>query len=206
MRTGLIILMLVMLAGASAWATNIDPYDEEEQYVWSENVGWIDAKANGDGMEVTSGKVMGYLWSSSVGWINLYPRSSDPAVGVKNDGQGNLSGLAWGENVGWINFDPKVPNSKVDYGVKIDADGYFSGWAWGENIGWINFNSASLAPYGARVCIVKLEDLERFASQWLRSGYIYAADLNRDYQVDFADFALFAKLWLDYCPCDWGLK
>jgi hypothetical protein len=110
----------------------IDPEDNDSQYAWGENVGWINLKpSQGPGVNVTDTVVTGYAWGENIGWINLHPANHG---GVTNDGAGNLSGFAWGENVGWINFAP------TGAGVKVDPlTGAFSGKAWGENIGWINF-------------------------------------------------------------------
>lgn len=199
-------ISVTLLLSAGAFASNIDPYDEQQQFVWSENVGWIDMEAAGHGALVTRDNLTGYLWSGSIGWINLFPKSEDPGVGIRNDGKGNLSGLAWSENAGWINFAPRVPGSRADYGVKIGPDGTFSGWAWGENIGWINFNTIQFKDFGARVCVVTLDDLARFADQWLRSGYYYAADLDHNKQVDLADFDRFVQTWQTFCPDGWTLK
>ena len=116
-------------------AENIDPSNSGFQYLYAENVGWLNAKPQiGSGVHVSGSKLTGYIWGENIGWINLSPAGS---IGVSNDGNGNLSGYAWGENVGWINFAPTFG------GVNIDPHtGVFSGYAWGENIGWIALNSA----------------------------------------------------------------
>lgn len=122
-----LIVLILLLFPLSAFAKNIDPYNEGYQYAWGENVGWINFEpSRGPGVTVTNTGLSGYAWGENIGWINLSPTTG----GVLNDGSGNLSGYAWGENVGWINFN----------GVKINpSTGMFSGYAWGENIGWINF-------------------------------------------------------------------
>jgi hypothetical protein len=110
---------------------NIDPDDDDSQFAWGENAGWINFQpVYGPGVNVTDTDLSGLAWAENFGWLNLSPSSA----GVVNDGYGNLSGYAWGENMGWVNFSP------AGAGVVIDpATGVFSGYAWGENIGWINF-------------------------------------------------------------------
>jgi len=132
-----IIFSLVLLLFCSAvYAENIDPNDNDSQYAYGENVGWLNAEPSGDevpgpGVDVTDSALTGYMWCENIGWINLSPVNYG---GVSNDGSGNLSGYAWSENAGWINFAPLYAV------VTIDPDtGEFSGFAWGENIGWINF-------------------------------------------------------------------
>ncbi|MBC8232092.1 hypothetical protein H8E77_21300 [bacterium] len=128
-----ILAVVLLLLGSVGYVENIDPYDDNSQYAYGENVGWLNLEPGGDGgpgVEVGDSALTGYIWGENIGWINLSPTYG----GVVNDGTGNLSGYAWGENVGWINFAP------MGGGVTIDpATGEFSGYAWGENIGWINF-------------------------------------------------------------------
>jgi hypothetical protein len=185
--------MILFFAGLLR-AENIDPYGDESQYAYGENVGWLNFQpSTGDGVHVSSTELSGYVWAENIGWVNLSPASYG---GVVNDGAGNLSGYAWGENVGWINFDPS------NGGVSIDADGYFDGWAWGENIGWIQFNSAE--SWSVTTCVVTLEDLQNFASYWLSSAA--DADLYLDGTVNLPDFAVLAQYWQTFCPDGWQLK
>jgi len=183
-------------------AENIDPYETGAQYSWSENTGWLNFEPNtGSGVHVYSDRLEGFVWGENIGWINLSPATYG---GVSNDGAGNLSGYAWGENVGWINFDPNYPLEPKNNPtrVRINADGKFSGWAWGENIGWIKFDSAQV--HTAMVCIVGLDDLHNFATDWLTTAP--AANLDGSGDVDTLDLGIFASYWLDYCPNNWGLK
>ena len=121
--------VMLILACTAFGFENIDPDDEDAQYAWAENVGWLNLEpSQGPGVTVADLAVTGYIWAENIGWINLSPASYG---GVANDGSGNLSGYAWGENVGWINFNPTYG------GVTIDPEGTIDGWAWGENIGWI---------------------------------------------------------------------
>lgn len=109
----------------------IDPENNDSQYAWGENVGWINfAPSQCPGVNVTDAGLFGYAWGENIGWINLSPATG----GVVNDGAGNLSGYAWGENVGWINFAPTGGGVTINPTTEV-----FSGYAWGENIGWINF-------------------------------------------------------------------
>ena len=136
----LIISVMIGTGVVTARAENIDPDNDNSQYAYGENVGWLNFEPNGnggDGAEVTDSQVTGYVWAENIGWINLSPSSYG---GVANDGAGNLSGYAWGENVGWINFAP------TGGGVTIGTDGVFDGWAWGENIGGIHLKNLAI-PY-----------------------------------------------------------
>lgn len=197
-----VLWLLFMFCAAFVSAENIDPYNIDEQYGWSENTGWFNAEpSTGDGMHVTDSQIFGWIWGENIGWINLSPSTYG---GVLNDGAGNLSEFAWGENVGWINFDPDVPGDTANvYKVSINSDGKFSGWAWGENIGWIHFDQTQ--SWTVRACIVTLEDLTNFASYWLQFGSV-SANLDGTGSVDMADYAIFASWWQDYCPEDWPLK
>ena len=136
-----VVVVALFLATNVVIAENIDPYNDDSQYAYGENAGWLNAEPGGeggDGVEVDDSELTGYIWGENIGWINLSPTTFG---GVNNDGSGNLSGYAWGENVGWINFNP------TNGGVTIDANGNFNGWAWGENIGWIHFKSESPVAY-----------------------------------------------------------
>ena len=126
--------ILIVFAGGIACAENIDPANNNSQYTYGENVGWLNGEPNtGLGVHVSDNKLTGYIWGENIGWIHLNPSGYG---GVSNNGKGSLSGYAWAENVGWINFAP------THGGVVIDADtGLFSGDAWGENIGWVRFAS-----------------------------------------------------------------
>ena len=197
------VAMAVLALAPVAPAENIDPNEDDLQYAYGENVGWLNFEPNLPnpkvGTTVTSDKLTGLIWAENIGWINLSPTMYG---GVSNDGAGNLSGYAWAENVGWLNFNPVVPGDSTRYGVTIDTDGNFDGWAWGENIGWINFG---LNDYYVVACKVKFEDLANFVDNWLDSGPV-PGDLNSTGNVDFDDYSIFASYWLDYCPDDWLLK
>ena len=204
----------VLLLGTVSvgFAENIDPNEDNSQYAWGENVGWLNFETStGDGAQVASDKLTGYVWAENIGWINLSCENTDYCgtvdFGVTNDGAGNLSGYAWSENAGWISFscDNMASCRKVDYGVTIDFDGNFSGYAWGENIGWINFDSADLYGYGVLACKVNYIDLGNFVDDWLESGTV-PGNLNDDRDVDFKDYSIIASYWLSYCPDDWLLK
>jgi hypothetical protein len=129
----------LLALGAPALAENIDPEDGDQQWLWGENVGWINASPLGflgNGMQIDDLAVSGWLYGENIGWISLscVNTGSCAAVdyGVVNDGFGNLSGYAWGENVGWINFGPLFSGLYVN-----PLTGAISGSAWGENVGWI---------------------------------------------------------------------
>ena len=124
-----IILFILFLIISGVHAENVDPYESDEQFGYSENTGWLNAEPDaGDGMHIESDKVTGFVWGENIGWINLHCENNGTcgtvSYGVVNDGAGNLSGYAWAENVGWINFDPDVPGDTTNqYKVTIDTDG-----------------------------------------------------------------------------------
>ena len=138
--------VVLLLSCSTGYAENIDPNDDDSQYAWAENVGWLNFEPLGDGgpgVEVGDATLTGYIWGENVGWISLSCENTGSCdvvdYGVANDGCGNLSGFSWGENIGWLNFSP------IEGGVTIDpSTGEFSGYAWGENIGWVNFVPAEI--------------------------------------------------------------
>ncbi len=163
----------VSIAGA---AENIDPNDDDSQFAYGENIGWVNFEPNlaepNVGANVTDDYLTGFVWAENIGWINLDPNDADPNTGIKNDGTGLLTGLAWGENVGWINFSPTVAGDPNRYGVTISGNGTFDGWAYGENIGWIHFQATAPVSYRVRTlwataCQVDYGDLAEFSRQWL---------------------------------------
>jgi hypothetical protein len=201
------VVLIIHTASISAVAENIDPYEDDSQYGWGENIGWInfepDVAGPNPGAQVSGDKLTGLIWAENIGWINLSPTTYG---GILNDGNGNLSGYAWGENVGWINFDPEVTGDANDYGVKIDSEGNFSGWAWGENIGWINFNDTDLFGYAPVVCVVNFDDLANLADDWLASGSSLPGDLDKSGEIEFSDYGMLAEKYRDFCPEGWKLK
>jgi len=207
-----ITVMILLLITIKVNAENIDPYNDDSQYAYGENVGWLNFEPNipadpcDYGVTVSDTGLTGFIWAENIGWINLDPNDVDPNTGITNDGTGLLSGLAWSENVGWIKFDPEVPGDPNHYGVTIDHEGNFDGWAWGENIGWINFNSAQLFDKGVRACKVGFDDLANFVDDWLATDPISPANLISPDGVDGTDYAVFASRWRDFCPTGWPLK
>lgn len=209
----LISAVWVLLCCGNLFAENIDPYNDDSQYAYGENIGWLNFDPNitnpNAGAQVSSENMTGFIWAENIGWISLSCQNTQSCgtvnYGVTNDGAGNLSGYAWAENVGWINFNPNVLGDSSDYGVTIDFDGNFSGYAWGENIGWINFDSTDLYGYGVLACKVSYIDLGNFVDDWLESGNV-PGNLNDDRDVDFEDYSILASYWLGYCPDDWPLK
>jgi hypothetical protein len=176
----------VLLFCGVGFAENIDPDDEDSQYAYGENVGWLNAEPQGNGgpgVEVGAAELTGYIWAENIGWISLSCQNTgscaEVAYGAEKDCIGKLSGYAWSENTGWISFSCKNTDScgNVDYGVWIDpATGEFSGKAWGENIGWITFRSA-----GAEWFWVKTSNL---------------ADINRDSKYNAFDINMFRNYFM----------
>lgn len=209
-----VVCLSTLLMASFAAAENIDPLNDGSQYTYGENVGWANFEymipefIETGGATVSDQNLTGYIWAENIGWINLSPIYG----GVSNDSTGMLSGYAWGENIGWINFNPKVPGDTNHYGVTIDHQGNFDGWAWGENIGWIHFRSFSpFAYYKVQTswitsCVVDLDDLGRFAQDWLDSGAQFAGDLDGSGQVDFRDYSELSNLWMELCSPGWPLK
>jgi len=149
--------VLLLLFCSDGYAENIDPNDDDTQYAYGENVGWLNAEPNGDGgdgVEVTDADLTGYIWVENIGWVSLSCENTSSCgtvdYGVANDGRGNLSGYAWGENVGWISFccENTASCGTVNYGVKIYPSGQFRGYAWGENVGWVSLKSTGAIPFG----------------------------------------------------------
>ena len=54
-------------------------------------------------------------------------------------------------------------------------------------------------------CIVGMDDLFNFSSQWLTSGVGSAADLDASQEVNMIDFVILASYWMDLCPALWPL-
>ncbi|MHC4618135.1 MAG: dockerin type I domain-containing protein [Planctomycetota bacterium] len=220
-----IVAFLTLLASwtALASAENIDPNDDDSQYAYGENVGWLNFEPNlagpNVGATVTDYNLTGFIWAENIGWINLSPAAYG---GVLNDGAGNLSGCAWAENVGWINFDPNVAADPNHYGVTIDGDGNFDGWAWGENIGWIHLRSAAPVAYGVTTSWtsgypacwgyltqchgdadntgdVKGSDFLALKNSWYKvypdPAYDPCADFDRNGEVKGSDFLILKNNW-----------
>ncbi len=149
-------IVLTSAIGIS-WAESIDPKDDDSQYAWSENVGWLNAEPSGDGgpgVQVSDTSLFGWMWSENIGWVSMSCENTSSCgttgYSVTNSGSGILEGYAWSENTGWISFacENTASCGVADYGVEIDPlSGDFSGRAWGENIGWITFASAGANPY-----------------------------------------------------------
>jgi hypothetical protein len=154
-----VLAALLGAAAAIASAENIDPNDDNSQFAWGENVGWINAEPSGPGgpgIQVSGAGLTGYMYGENIGWINLSCTNNNTcgtvSFGITNDGNGKLGGYAWGENVGWISFSCENNAGTCagtgNYGVVIDkVTGIFSGYAWGENIGWISFSATTPVAY-----------------------------------------------------------
>jgi len=64
---------------------------------------------------------------------------------------------------------------------------------------------AGTAGFTIPVCMVGFDDLAAFALEWLQEGGDLGFDLDDSNDVDFADYAVLADFWLDYCPNEWPL-
>ena len=120
----LISAVWILLCCVNIHAENIDPNNDDSQFAYGENVGWLNFEPNlpdpNVGATVSDTQLTGFIWAENIGWINLSPELHG---GVFNDGTGQLSGYAWAENVGWINFNPQVSGDPTHYGVIIDSNG-----------------------------------------------------------------------------------
>ena len=151
---------VLLLWTARALAENTDPADDDSQWAWSENAGWVNAEPlgnEGSGAQVENTALTGFLWGENVGWISLSCQNTascgTQSFGISNDGCGRLAGYAWAENAGWISFSCSNTGTcgTTDYGVTIDPlSGDFSGKAWAENLGWISFASTGANPHKVR--------------------------------------------------------
>src|SRR3990170_6761605 len=82
-KHGIVFLFLniIFMIGISAevvTAENIDPDNDDSQYAYGENVGYLNFEPGGNGgsgAEVTNSAVTGYVWGENIGWINLSPVS-----------------------------------------------------------------------------------------------------------------------------------
>jgi hypothetical protein len=171
LRIGLICGSLLGLASAAA--EDVDPDNDDSQYAWASNLGWINAEPLGDGgpgMALSAEAATGWLWSANSGWISLSCENTGSCdsvdYGVLNNGDGQLSGYAWSPNLGWISFSCADSNScdSVDYGVQVDpVSGEMSGFAWAANAGWISFScadteSCSNVDFGVRLATAEIID------------------------------------------------
>jgi hypothetical protein len=149
----LLAIAILTTVSLAARAENIDPDNDNSQYAWGENIGWINLEPGGDGgpgMQIYDFEVHGWMWGENIGWISLScaNRSTCDQVTyeVSHDGLGNLGGLAWGENIGWVRFSHPYGNVWID-----PANGELHGYAWAENVGWIQMGSTSGPfPYSVR--------------------------------------------------------
>jgi hypothetical protein len=116
-KTFAVCVLLIGMAGVS-FAENIDPDNDDSQYAYGENVGWLNFEpSHGPGVTVSDSNLTGYAWAENVGWINFNPQVPGDAhhYGVTINQNGNFDGWAWGENIGWINFNS---DALFGYGVK----------------------------------------------------------------------------------------
>ena len=147
----------LLLSPVPAVAENTDPANDDSQWAWSENAGWVNAEPSGNGgpgLQVGDLALTGFLWSENAGWISLSCQNtascSTQSYGVTNNGCGVLAGYAWAENAGWISFSCTNTGTcgSAAYGVTVDpVTGVFSGKAWSENLGWLSFASTGPNPH-----------------------------------------------------------
>ena len=85
------IIILILLFGLvlfhwpvdkMTFAANIDPDNQDYQFAWGENPGWLNFEpAEGPGVTVTDTDVNGYAWGENIGWISLSPTNGGVKTG-----------------------------------------------------------------------------------------------------------------------------
>jgi hypothetical protein len=144
MKTSILLVGLVLIAGAARSATTIDPVNK---FAYGANIGWLDAAGDtANGAVIGEFVCSGYIYSANVGWINLgsgtaangiqYQNNSAADFGVNRDSAGNLRGYAYSANVGWIAFE-ETGAPKVDL-----VTGKLIGNVWSANCGWISLSNS----------------------------------------------------------------
>ena len=84
------------------------------------------------------------------------------------------------------------PDASVQAHVFEFPDGSYYALAGGY---WPAFN----------ICVVDLDDLQKFVMFWLDSGAGIPADIDNSGLVDLADFSDLNFYWLGLCPENWSL-
>lgn len=149
-------LLFFRPALAAEW---VDPDNDNSQFAYSANLGWINAEPSGDGgpgLNIVGNSIQGWLWAANTGWISLSCENTSSCgtveYGVGYDGAGNLSGYGWSPNLGWISFSCTDSSScgSVDYSVSINTgSGEMAGTAYAANAGWISFSCTNTSSCGS---------------------------------------------------------
>jgi len=148
-----VLFMCVAFAGE-----DVDPANDDSQYAYAANLGWVNGEPLGDGgpgIRFFGDVVVGWLWSANTGWISLSCHNTDSCgnvdYGVNHDGDGNLSGYGWSPNIGWVSFSCSDSAScgNVDYSVTVDLEsGEMAGFGYAANTGWVGFSCTDRASCG----------------------------------------------------------
>jgi hypothetical protein len=124
-----------------------------DRHAYGANVGWIDARADGDhGVRVGEFVCTGYLYAANAGWINMgdgdpadgvqYRNDSAADFGVNRNSLGELSGYAWAANIGWLVFTNRALTGAIYDPPRVDVfTGRFSGYVFSPNVGWMTLSN-----------------------------------------------------------------
>ena len=64
------LVIVILILPALIFAENIDPTNDGSQYIWGENVGWINLEPlgnGGQGAHIYTDQVTGFMWGENIG-------------------------------------------------------------------------------------------------------------------------------------------
>jgi len=119
---------------------------------------------------------------------------------------GNDDTIAWYENDGSESFTAHTISTAANgansvFAADVDGDGDM-------DVLSASGDDDTIAWYENAPCVVDIEDLYNFASQWLLSGDVegnfdWGDNPSPENGVDLLDYSYLASYWLDWCPEDW---
>lgn len=125
-------------------------------YLWSDNIGWIDANCsnsgvcgtNSFGLSIdTSGTISGYAWSDNIGWVSAQATDvsgcpTSPCTPTMNISTGAVAGWLKALSANGNGWDGWISLSGTNYGPTL-SNGNFTGYAWGSDVvGWVDWSQA----------------------------------------------------------------